>query len=296
MPSLFPEDVAAAAAPKRGRGRPRKIQVTLPSVTESPYDPPAEGGGVQMEENSPAAAAEMQVDFIEDADNEGWVTVIRKKKRKPQFGASSWTKEQRHNFRHEGDMYKMSVADFIEPVQNVAPHQQGPPNPAPVVPPAPPPVPPDQGNIGGGLHPPHFNDDDDFDDDDDAGAAGGHFDPEPGGPQFDPEEGPLEEEEERDDDEEFHSVDEDEEEPSPRAAVTPKRGRKTVSFGPVFERRRRAAPSTPRLTREEAEFISRVTGESPGRSPRGGRSTRSSGQTLSPSVLSKYYDERKRKK
>jgi len=261
----------------------------IPDVPKPFSSAPQEGGGVQDAEKT--IGDDVQVDIVQEED--GWVTVIRKKKRRQRVKlADDWTKVQRQTFREEGDLYKMSVADFIEPVHHVAPPQQDLPVHPPVLPPAPQ-VPEADGanNPGGGNPHPnvfHHDDDDDNDPDDDhaaaaAGAAEHHAADSEEDPAVNPEE----------DDDEFHDADEYLESPEQQERdPTP---RKKVHFGTVTERRRR--PGEPHLTLDEAEFIAKATQQSPGRSPRGGgRSTRSSGQTLSPSVLSKYLAGNKRKK
>jgi len=292
---IFPEFLtekssaaAAAAPPKRGRGRPPKIRVTMPPIHESSSSAAQEGGGVHEAEN----ADDLHVDIVQEDD--GWVTVIRKKKRKQQAKPScNWTREMRQTLREEGDLYKMSVADFIDPVHHVAPPQPGLPIAPPLIPPAPP-IPEVAGadDFGGGDQiPDDLHDDDQHDDNDpdyqNAAAAG---DPGPDAENFEAGDPNATITGNDDDDDEFYDVDEDLAEP------TPKKTPRKVRFGPVTERRRQAGE--PHLTLGEAEFIARATEQSPGRSPRGGgRSTRSAGHSLSPSILSKYlFDARRKKK
>ena len=152
------------SAPKRGRGRPRKVQTPVtpvqppPVPTTVPPPPPpttegitlrsgrtlpaAQGGGnVTSSDQSSQQNADVQVSMIEDQGD--WVMVVKKRKNKH---LQKWTKAQNKNFSLFGDTYKTILCDHEDPVQVAIP-----PNPVVIFPPAlplpapapaPPPVPP----------------------------------------------------------------------------------------------------------------------------------------------------------
>jgi len=139
-PAKTPAKISQATPQKRGRGRPRKI-LQSPTAAASAAAA-AEGGGVQVTIDEEDETT--RIDVVNE-DNDGWITVVRKKNRNAKrTGHKKWTKAMNDNYRAKGDIYKLSQSAREVAVENAQPN-------LPVVPLLPPPVPP-------------ADDDDDFED------------------------------------------------------------------------------------------------------------------------------------
>jgi len=139
--SISPGDATFAASAyhspvqKRGRGRPAKLAPSLPPL---PEETPREQGGVLSENAENVENIFAQTGHTEREQDE-WVLVMRKKKRKQHKG-SNWSKTQQENFRLYGDIYRPYHAVFPPVAIPPAVPPLPPPPHAPVPAAAPPPV------------------------------------------------------------------------------------------------------------------------------------------------------------
>jgi len=296
---------------KRGRGRPRKVP--LPTIAEAEVPPRRIPSGVAADVVDVAVASpeiniqgqvqvgEAQIEAIKDENNDsdGWVTVVRKRRR-----AEQWSKAKRGNFLREGDVYILSDPGEVPPVQNVPPIVPVVPNlpPAAAVPiivapaapagpghPLPPPVvqgvgPDLQGQAAGGVQ------------GDGVGAAHAHhyYDLPPIEEERDSEEellgaaaaAKVEPKSESNSDE-YEDVDSDASDSKPPRQAQEASGSPRVAAVPS------ASPRVSPFSKKELDLLNRLAGRSP---PATRAKTRSSGQTIDPSILGTYFSGSRRRK